>query len=184
MSAPLHFAICKNVLMAISPVKYGWYLWALPTTLLGILLASLAVVGGRVRVVAGVIEAHGPWLRWTLRACVPLHGGAAAITFGHVVLAQDQHALDTTRAHERVHVRQYERWGPLFLPAYVAASIFAIVTGGHYYFDNAFEREAFARQHLPPLSPLPPVILTTFEFASSAGRVAPEPEGPKMSRAR
>ena len=113
--------------------------------MLGLILASLALVGGRVRVVAGVIEAHGPWLRWVLSTCVPLCGGAAAITFGHVVLGQDERALTITRAHERVHVRQYERWGVFFLPAYLAASICAMISGGHYYFDNAFERDAFER---------------------------------------
>ena len=123
-------------------MNYWRYCWALPPTLLGMVLASLALAGGRVRVVAGVIEAHGPWLRWLLSTCVPLRGGALAITFGHVVLGRDQHALDVTRAHERVHVHQYERWGVLFLPAYLAASICAALSGGHYYFDNAFEREA------------------------------------------
>jgi membrane protein YqaA with SNARE-associated domain len=123
-------------------VTYWRYCWALPPTMVGLILASLALVGGRVRVVAGVIEAHGPWLRWALSTCVPLSGGAAAITFGHVVLGRDQHALTLTRAHERVHVRQYERWGVLFLPAYLAASVYAVISGGHYYFDNVFEREA------------------------------------------
>src|SRR5262245_39997918 len=61
-------------------VRYWRYIWALPSTMLGLLLASLALVGGRVRVVAGVVEAHGPWLRWVLSTCVPLRGGAAAIT--------------------------------------------------------------------------------------------------------
>ena len=48
--------------------------------------------------------------------------GPHALTLGHVVLGVSQAALDDTRAHERVHVAQYERWGPLFLPAYLAAS--------------------------------------------------------------
>jgi hypothetical protein len=126
-------------------MKFWRYLWALPPTLLGLLIASVALVGGRVRVVAGVIEAHGPCLRWALSTCVPLRGGAAAITLGHVVLARDQRALNLTRAHERVHVAQYERWGMLFLPAYFAASLWAIVSGGHFYLDNVFEREAFDR---------------------------------------
>jgi hypothetical protein len=32
------------------------------------------------------------------------------MTLGHVVIARDQDLLDLTRAHERVHVRQCERW--------------------------------------------------------------------------
>jgi membrane protein YqaA with SNARE-associated domain len=130
-------------------MNYWRYVWASPLTVLGLTLATLTLGGGRVRIVAGVIEAHGPWLRWLLSTCVPLSGGAAAITFGHVVLGQDEHALNRTRAHERVHVRQYERWGVLFLPAYAAASLLALLSGGHYYFDNVFEREASAKSAGP-----------------------------------
>ncbi len=61
------------------------------------------------------------------------------------MLAVDRPALDRTRAHERVHVRQYERWGPLFLPAYLAASLCAVARGRHAYFGNCFEREAIRR---------------------------------------
>jgi hypothetical protein len=118
------------------------YLWAAPATLLGFALAALALRRGRVRVVDGTVEAHGPWLRWLLSTCVPLRGGASAMTLGHVIVGQDQRALDVSRAHERVHVRQYERWGPLFVPAYVTASVWAVLSGGHYYADNRFERDA------------------------------------------
>ena len=41
--------------------------------------------------------------------------------------------------HELVHVRQYERWGPLFVPAYVGAAIVARIRGGRAYADNPFE---------------------------------------------
>jgi len=126
-------------------MKYWRYGWALPATLLGLLMAGLALRRGRARVIDGVLEAHGPWLRWALTTCVPLPGGVAAITLGHVVLGQNEHALEYTRAHERVHVRQYERWGVFLLPAYLVASVYAALSGGHYYFDNAFEREASAR---------------------------------------
>ena len=125
-------------------MKYWRYGWALPATLLGLLMAGRALRRGRVRAIDGVLEAHGPWLRWALTTCVPLPGGVAAITLGHVVLGQNEHALEYTRAHERVHVRQYERWGVFLLPAYLVASVYAALSGGHYYFDNAFEREASA----------------------------------------
>ena len=46
--------------------------------------------------------------------------------------------------HERIHVRQCERWGPLFLPAYLLASAFIALRGGNPYLDNPFEREAYA----------------------------------------
>jgi hypothetical protein len=117
--------------------------WAAPATLLGLATASLALAGGSLRLADGVIEAHGPWLGWCLRHLIPMPGGAAAITIGHVVLARDRLALERTRAHERIHVRQYERWGPVFIPAYFAASLWLLLIGRDPYADNPFEREAF-----------------------------------------
>jgi hypothetical protein len=121
------------------------YVWAAPATLLGIAAMTLSgtLVPGRVSIVDGVIEAHGAALRWALRRLTPLGDGASAMTFGHVVLGVDAEALERTRAHERVHVRQYERWGPFFIPAYLLASLWALGRGEHFYFDNRFEREAF-----------------------------------------
>ena len=118
-------------------------IWAAPATLPGLVLAGLAIGHGRVRILDGVVEAHGVWLHWCLRRLIPIPGGAAAITLGHVVLGRDQAALDMTRAHERVHVRQYERWGPFFIPAYLTASLWMLITGRDPYLDNPFEREAF-----------------------------------------
>jgi hypothetical protein len=121
------------------------YLWAGPASCLGLLLAALGVAGGgRIALHTGVLEAEGRLLAWGLLHLTPLDGGVAAITFGHVVLGRTRAALDTTRAHERVHVRQYERWGPLFIPLYLAASLSAVVRGRHAYYDNPFEREAMA----------------------------------------
>jgi len=124
-------------------MRFFRYIWALPATCVGLIFVVVACCRGRVRLVNGTLEAHGPWLRWVLVNCVPLPGGAAAITLGHVIVGQDDGALDASRAHERIHVRQYERWGPLFLPAYGMASLWALLSGGHYYIDNRFEREAF-----------------------------------------
>jgi hypothetical protein len=67
------------------------------------------------------------------------------MTLGHVVIGRDAVSLENTRSHERVHVEQYERWGPLFVPAYLLASLWAIARRRHPYFDNAFEQEAFSR---------------------------------------
>jgi len=118
-------------------------IWAAPATLVGLVLACLALRGGRIQIVDGVVEAHGPWLASCLRRLIPIPGGAAAITIGHVVLGKDLSALDCTRSHERIHVRQYERWGPLFIPAYFAASLVMLAMGRDPYRDNPFEREAF-----------------------------------------
>jgi hypothetical protein len=80
-----------------------------------------------------------------LRRFTLLPGGASAMTLGHVVLARDPCLADLTRAHERIHVRQAERWGPLFLPAYGVASLIALLRGRRPYRDNRFEREAYAQ---------------------------------------
>lgn len=125
------------------------YLWASPTTAAGLLLALLARIGGgHVAVVAGVVEAHGGLLEAMLRR-VPIAGGAAAMTLGHVVIGRSQHDLDRTRNHERVHVAQYERWGPFFVPAYFAACAIAWRRGHNAYFDSHFEREAYAADGVP-----------------------------------
>ena len=121
------------------------YAWAGPNSLLGLLLALAVGPGGRVQVVAGVVEAHGPWLAWLLGAGTHLCGGAAAMTLGHVIVGMDEPCLAACRSHEHVHVRQYERWGPFFLPAYFLASVWAYARGGDLYRDNPFEREAFSR---------------------------------------
>ena len=119
------------------------YLWAFPTTCFGLLFLPLSLGGGgSVRVVRGVMEIHGQWIAWLLKHAVPISGGASAMTLGHVVIARDQQCLDCSRGHERVHVRQCERWGLLFIPAYLLAAAVARVRGGDPYFDNPFEREA------------------------------------------
>jgi hypothetical protein len=60
------------------------------------------------------------------------------MTLDHVVIARDRYSLESTRDHERVHVRQCEVWGPLFVPAptlrpvsgrYYAAAISTSTTG-------------------------------------------------------
>jgi len=123
------------------------YLWAGPASCVGLLLAVLGSVGGgRIARHTGVLEAEGRLLAWGLLHLTLLEGGVSAITFGHVVLGTSRAALDTTRTHERVHVRQYERWGPIFIPLYLGASLWAALRGRHPYFDNPFEREAMAQQ--------------------------------------
>jgi hypothetical protein len=70
--------------------------------------------------------------------------GVLALTLGHVILGRDRSCLERCRRHERVHVGQYERWGPLFLPAYAASSLWQLACGRDPYRDNHFERQAFA----------------------------------------
>ena len=118
-------------------------MWAAPTTVLGLLLLPAGMWRGQARVVDGVLEVHGPLLAWLLIHVTLVPGGAAAITLGHIVLGRDHRALESTRAHERVHVRQCETWGPLFVPAYLLASLWAVLRGRHPYLQNWFEVAAY-----------------------------------------
>ncbi len=116
------------------------YFWALPASLVGIAFVFLALIGGgKAKVYHGVCEAYGGWLGKLLAFRMPFSGSVAAITFGHVVLGDCERSLDATRAHEREHVRQYERWGILFFPAYLIAGLWAWLKGGNPYRDNVFE---------------------------------------------
>ena len=64
---------------------------------------------------------------------------------GGTSVVGDELTHDLTRTHERVHVRQCERWGPLFIPAYLLASLLIRLRGGRPYEDNPFEREAYGK---------------------------------------
>jgi hypothetical protein len=129
-----------------NPLRPLVYLWALPTTAVGLVAAGLTVLsGGRIRWHTGVLEAHGGFSSFALRKLVPMSGGASAMTLGHVVIARDQACHERTRTHERVHVQQCERWGPLFIPAYLLTSAYLMARGRDAYHDNPFEREAFEK---------------------------------------
>jgi hypothetical protein len=92
--------------------------------------------------VGRVLEFHGGLLKLLLRR-VPIAGGASAMTLGHCVIARTKADLDRSRRHELLHVAQYERWGPLFVPAYLACSGWLWLRGRDPYLDNPFEVEAF-----------------------------------------
>jgi hypothetical protein len=137
-------AIGRLLLLMIARVL--GYLWALPTTCVGLLFVLLGLAsGGKAKLVQGVLEAHGGFISLFLRRGTFLKGGASAMTLGHVVLGRDELLLDLTRSHERVHVHQCERWGPFFLPAYALASLVVFLQGKRPYEDNPFEREAYGR---------------------------------------
>ena len=124
----------------------GKRIWALPWTLFGLAIGLVALAsGGHVRRYRGTLGFAGGGARTFLRS-FPFVRGASAMALGHVVLGQTDVDLDMSYDHELVHVRQYERWGPFFLPAYAAASLLALARGGHAYDDNWFELEARHRR--------------------------------------
>jgi hypothetical protein len=123
------------------------YFWPLPVTLLGMLFALLARgSGGVAQQLDGVLEVAGGWPGKVLRRGFPFSGAVMAMTLGHVVLGVSRGALETTRLHERAHVRQFERWGALLLVLYPLAGVLAWLRGGNPYRDNLFEVEARAAE--------------------------------------
>ncbi|MBI2876324.1 MAG: hypothetical protein HYY20_05530 [Candidatus Tectomicrobia bacterium] len=127
--------------------QYLLYLWAFPATCLGLLFVPLALIGGgTARRIQGVLEIQGGLVQRLFRSRLPFPYRFMAITLGHVVLGLDQQCLDVTRAHERIHVRQFERWGPLMIPLYLLSSLLAYLRGRDPYRDNRFEREAYTQE--------------------------------------
>jgi len=120
-------------------------LWAAPCSLLGLCFAlPVLLLGGRARWNSGALE-----VAWRARLA---HCGRLArrmpfrgIVFGHVIIAVTAEELRHIGAHERVHVEQYGRWGPFFLPAYAASSLWQLLRGRSAYWDNHFEVDARRR---------------------------------------
>lgn len=115
-------------------------LWASPCSAVGLLAAGLVLLlGGTARRAGGIVEAA--W-RPTPEGRLARRLRFRAITLGHVVVAVSARDLDHCRAHELVHVRQCERWGPLFFPAYLLSGLWQGLRGRRPYWDNPFEVEA------------------------------------------
>ncbi len=129
-------------------LKLARFVWALPCSAVGILLAApLLLAGGSVMWSSGALEVtyrHRQSSCGRLARSLPFRG----IAFGHVILAVTREELRVIARHERVHVQQYERWGPLFFLAYPASSIWALARGRSFYWDNHFELEARALSSL------------------------------------
>lgn len=120
-------------------------LWASPCSLIGLVLGLVVLLlGGRARRRGGTLEV-------TFRDGEVLAGRVLrslqfrAVTLGHVIIAATRQELDGLRAHERIHVQQYERWGAAFLVAYPASSLWQVLRGRRAYWDNHFEIEARLR---------------------------------------
>jgi hypothetical protein len=122
---------------------------AIPGDLVGRLVVRLAGarVTRRVEVegIGRVDLAEDPRLgRWLDRA----PRTPTAMTFGNVVIAR-RRLDDALVRHEAEHVRQWSVLGPLFLPAYLAASAAARARGDDRYRGNALEAAAFAAEAAP-----------------------------------
>jgi hypothetical protein len=125
-------------------------LWALPLTLFGVLPAlAVWLARGHVHCVLGALEVHGPLGDWILRR---RYINFVAVTIGHIIIGRDETCCARVRSHEHTHVRQGERWGPLFPLAYCAAGFYQVLIGRSFYWDNPFEIEAreASAQESPP----------------------------------
>jgi hypothetical protein len=118
------------------------YIWPSPITAMGLVIVAISrVMGGSSRVVQGTVEGWGGLATWIIER--GLAGKVACMTLGHVILGLNGERLVRFRTHEQVHVRQYEKWGVLFVPLYLASSFLAWAQGKHCYRDNVFEQEAY-----------------------------------------
>ena len=118
-------------------------LWASPYTLVGLAIGALGLcTGGQARVRGRVVEFYGGAVSWFVR-CLPGGQFVLAFTLGHTILGPTDASLDIARPHEMVHVRQFERWGPLMGPAYLLCSLVLWIARRRPYRDNPFEREAY-----------------------------------------
>lgn len=121
-------------------LQIAQYAWAAPCTAVGLVLAiPLLLAGGRAAIHSGALEIA--WSARQRRSRV----GFGAITFGHVILGRSACVLELLRPHELQHVRQYERWGPLFFLAYPASSLYQLLRGRNPYWFNHFEVECRER---------------------------------------
>lgn len=118
-------------------------LWACPYSWLGVFIGCIGLVsGGKTRFRDGALEFYGGGTKWFVRR-LPPGKQTAGFTLGHVILGQTSDGLIRVGKHERVHVRQFERWGLLMGPAYLLSSCYVWLRGKDPYLDNPFEVEAY-----------------------------------------
>lgn len=94
------------------------FVWALPTTLVGLVLGLLTFQAPRLHGGALVFDRAGPrGVTWIL---VKMHRRAMTVGF---VIVSSVPVEGRLLAHERHHVRQSMVWGPLFVPVYLLLAI-------------------------------------------------------------
>ena len=127
-----------------SPTTAFKYIWASPASAVGVCAACIvSLVGAEIKCVSGVLEISLAPRSAVLQSAVAFLP-FAAITLGHIVVARNAQQQAALRAHERVHVAQYELWGPMFLVAYPLESMFQLLRGRKPYLENRFEIAARA----------------------------------------
>lgn len=126
-------------------------IWASPNTLIGLVLGAPALLfGARLQRAGNAIN----FLGHPLLHVLPMR----AITIGNVVLYRPGFGPDavvgcyeeprTQRLgdHERAHTLQYERWGPLFLLAYLLLAAWTVVARRPNWLERQADRWAEAER--------------------------------------
>jgi hypothetical protein len=80
---------------------------------------------------------------------LPGIGGMPAMTIGHVIWARNRREMRKWHRHEMIHVAQFERWGPLMVPAFYVFAVWLVLRGKHPYYDNPIELEAYGKVAFP-----------------------------------
>ena len=93
------------------------FAWAMPNTLLGLVIGAFTFQAPRIHGGAIVFDRGPRGVTWLLRAM-----NRTAMTLGFVIVSAAP-VEGRLLAHERHHVRQSMLWGPLFVPAYLALAI-------------------------------------------------------------
>lgn len=93
------------------------FVWAMPNTLLGLVVGALTFQTPRIHGGAIVFDREPRGVTWLLRAM-----NRTAMTLGFVIVSAAP-VEGRLLAHERHHVRQSMLWGPLFVPVYLALAI-------------------------------------------------------------
>ena len=93
------------------------FVWAMPNTLLGLLVGALTFQTPRIHGGAIVFDRGPRGATRLLRAM-----NRTAMTLGFVIVSAAP-VEGRLLAHERHHVRQSMLWGPLFVPVYLALAI-------------------------------------------------------------
>jgi hypothetical protein len=123
----------------------GW-IWALPTSLIGLLIAACTGARPYRWRQAGVWQwiGHGPvWDKFT-------KDGFGAITFGTITIFSDALKDDATMIrHERAHTIQAFGLGVLFLPAYLLMGAMEWAAGRDGYRADPLEVDAYTEEKKP-----------------------------------
>jgi hypothetical protein len=94
------------------------FVWALPTTIVGLVLGLLTFQVPRIHGGALVFDRRGA--RGLAAMLAASHRTAMAVGF---VIVSSVPVEGRLLAHEREHVRQAMRWGPFFIPAYLLLAV-------------------------------------------------------------